>query len=441
MTEKEDLLKKAMLFLLNMTSKACVRAADFDRDGDLDLFLAGRVDPWNYPRPVSSFIYRNDSEKGKVKFSDITKESAPSLLNSGLVCDALFSDFNNDGWPDLVIAGEWMPLTFLVNEKGTFKNVTEGTGLITSSGWWNTLCPADFDNDGDTDYIAGNLGLNSFYRADSQHPISIYSADFDNNGSYDAFPSLYLVTSQTDSTKRDYPAFGRDDAVKQMISLRSRFQNYKSFARATTDQLFSKEQLEKAQIVRANELKSSFIRNDGNNKFTITPLPAEAQLSVLNGMVAGDFDDDGNPDVLINGNDYGTDVLAGRYDALNGLLLAGDGKGGFVPRSISESGIYIPGNGKALVSLKSAKGKYLVVASENRGPLKIFENENYPVTFPIRPAEVSAIVELNNGGQRREEFYYGSSYLSQSARYIAAGKNSKRAIILNDKGEKRIIEF
>jgi hypothetical protein len=426
---------------LNMTSKACVRATDFDRDGDPDLFVSGRVDPWNYPRPVSSFIYRNDSEHGKVKFTDITKEAAPALVNSGMVCDALFSDFNNDGWPDLILAGEWMPLTFLENEKGTFKNITDITGLSSCSGWWNTLCPGDFDNDGDIDYIAGNLGLNSFYRADSKHPVSIYSGDFDNNGSYDAFPSLFLVTSQTDSTKKDYPVFGRDDAVKQMISLRSRFQNYKSFASATTDQLFSKEQLAKAQINKANVLSSSYIRNDGKNKFTIIPLPAEAQFSVLNGIVAGDFDDDGNLDVLINGNDYGTDVLAGRYDALNGLLISGDGKGGFVARSMTESGIYIPGNGKALVSLRSGKGKYLVGAAQNNGPLKIFELENNLKTYAIKPGETSAMIELKNGSQRREEFYYGSSNLSQSARYLTAGKNTKKAIITNSSGEKRILDF
>ncbi len=425
----------------NLTSKSCARAADLDNDGDLDLFIAGRVDPWNYPSPVSSFIYRNDSEKGKVKFTDITKESAPELINAGLVCDAIFSDFNNDGWVDLILAGEWMPLTFFQNEKGSFKNVTDVTNLSSSKGWWNSICPGDFDNDGDIDYIAGNLGLNSYYKADANHPISIYSADFDNNGSYDAFPSLYLVTSQTDSTRKDYPAFGRDDAVKQMISLRSKFQNYKSFAQATTDQLFSKEQLAKALILKASELRSSYIRNEGNNKFTLVPLPAEAQLSVLNGMVAGDFNDDGNLDVVINGNDYGTDVLAGRYDALNGLLLSGDGKGGFIPKSINHSGIYIPGNGKALVSLRDNKGNYLVAASQNRGALKLFKPGNNLNTIPVRTDETNALINLKNGSTRKEEFYYGSSNLSQSSKFLTTGENAKSVSIFNNKGEKRIIEF
>jgi hypothetical protein len=225
-----------------------------------------------------------------------------------------------------------------------------------------------------------------------------------------------------------------------MISLRSKFQNYKSFARSTTDKLFTKEQLAKAQINKADFFSSSFIRNDGNGKFTAIPLPAEAQLSAMNGMVAGDFDEDGNLDVLINGNDYGTDVLAGRYDALNGLLLSGDGKGGFISRSMKESGIYIPGNGKALVSFRSGKGKLLVAAAQNRGSLKIFGLENNLKIYPVRPSETCAVIEQKNGSQRREEFYFGSSNLSQSARYLTVGKNFRRATITNGKGEKRILE-
>src|SRR5947208_5943745 len=133
----------------NFTSKFCVRAVDYDHDGDLDLFVSGRVDPWNYPKPVSSVILRNDSKNGVVKFTDVTAEVAKPLLNIGLVCDAIFSDFNSDGWPDLILAGEWMPVTFLVNDKGVFKNVTAASGIANQIGWWNTITAGDFDNDGD----------------------------------------------------------------------------------------------------------------------------------------------------------------------------------------------------------------------------------------------------------------------------------------------------
>ncbi len=421
----------------NFGSKFCVRSADFDKDGDLDLFLAGRIDPWHYPRPVSSFILRNDSKSGEVRFTDITSENAKDLLNIGLVCDALFTDFNNDGWPDLILAGEWMPVTLLKNERGSFKNITSLSGISKQVGWWNSIAPGDFDNDGDMDYVLGNLGKNSFYQATEMNPISIYAGDFDNNGSYDAFPSIYLSASQEDTTKKEFPVHMRDDAVKQMISMRSRFQNYRSFATATIDQLFTEEQLERGLKLKANYLSSSFCRNDGNGRFTMIPLPAAAQISVLNGMAVEDFDGDGYLDVVVSGNDWGTEVSVGRYDALNGLLLKGDGKGGFKALSIAQSGIYIPGNGKGLVSFKDKDGRYLLAAGQNRGSLKVFALNKEVGFVPLLPDDVSAQITLSNGPKRKLEFYYGSSFLSQSTRFILTYKNITSIIISNSSGETR----
>ena len=422
----------------NFTSKFCVRAIDYDKDGDLDLFIAGRVDPWNYPKPVSSFIYRNDSKDGHIKFTDVTKQIAKDLVNIGLVCDALFTDFDNDGWPDIILAGEWIPLTFLKNENGIFKNVTPASGISNQVGWWNSIAAGDFDNDGDIDYIAGNLGLNSFYKANTQYPVSIYAKDFDNNGSYDAFPSLYLPASQQDQVKKEFPAQTRDDIVKQMISMRSKFQNYKSFATATMDQLFTPEQLKGALILKANNFNSCFIRNDGNGKFTLLPLPAAAQLSVINGMVVDDFDGDGNLDVIINGNDYGTEVSVGRYDALNGLMLKGDGKGNFTTQSILQSGIFIPGNGKALVNIRSANGHYLLAAGQNRGPLKIFELKRHVNFIALLPDDISAEIKYTDGRVQKKEFYFGSSFLSQSGRFLNLDTAVITSIkITNIKGQAR----
>ncbi len=426
---------------VNHTSKFCVRAADFDKDGDPDLFIAGRVDPWSYPGPVSCILLRNDSHPGNIRFTDITSEKAPDLINTGMVCDALFTDYDNDGWADLILAGEWMPVTILKNKEGTFTNVCGQTGLDDYKGWWNSIAGGDFDNDGDIDYIIGNLGLNSFYRADIDHPVSVYAADFDNNGSMDAFTSLYLPASQNDTVKYPFPANGRDDAVKQMISMRSRFQNYKSFAAATIDQLFSKEQLRKALIMKAGYFRSCLFRNDGNNRFTLIPLPAQAQFSMLNGMVTDDFDDDGNLDVLITGNDYGTEVTVGRYDALNGLVLLGNGNGTFRPLTIAGSGVYLPGNGKGLVRLRSAQGRYLVAAGENRGPLRLLALKGRKRFEEIRPEDVCAIIEYADGSKRKEEFYQGCSFLSQSAPLLVTGDNVSSVEITNQKGEKRKITF
>lgn len=438
---KGDFVVDSTALPQNFSSKSCVRAIDFDKDGDLDLFVAGRVEPWSYPKPVSSYIYRNDSKDGHVKFTDVTSQVAKDLINAGLVCDALFTDFDNDGWPDLVLAGEWMPVTFLKNDKGVFKNVTSTTTCGNQIGWWNSIAAGDFDNDGDIDYIIGNLGENSFYKASEKYPVSIYAKDFDNNGSYDAFPALYLPTSQEDQTKKEYPAQTRDDIVKQMIGMRSKFQKYKVYATATMDQLFTKEQLQGALILRANNLKSSYCRNDGNGKFTMTDLPVQAQLSALNGMTVDDFDGDGNLDVLINGNDYGTDVTVGRYDALNGLILKGDGKGSFTPLSILQSGIYIPGNGKALVKLREKDGSYLVAAGQNRGPLKIFELKKKSRSVALAANEVSAEIVFKNGVKQKQECYYGSSFLSQSARFLLAGDNVKFINITDFKGKTRTISF
>ena len=176
----------------NFTSKLCVRACDYNKDGKPDLFISGRVEPWKYPKPVSSIIFRNDSHNGIVKFTDVTAEVAPDLKNIGLVCDALFTDFDNDGWPDLIIAGEWMPITFFKNDHGKFINITAKTGVADKSGWWNSIVAGDFRHTGRTDYIVGNLGQNSLMQASDEYPVYITAKEFDKNGSYNAIPSIFL---------------------------------------------------------------------------------------------------------------------------------------------------------------------------------------------------------------------------------------------------------
>ncbi len=223
--------------------------------------------------------------------------------------------------------------------------------------------------------------------------------------------------------------------------MRSTFQNYKSYATATMDQLFTKEQLKDALILKANNLNSCYCRNDGAGKFTLLPLPPKAQLSALNGMVVDDFDGDGNLDIVMNTNDYGTDVTVGRYDAMNGLILKGDGKGNFIPQSILESGIFIPGNGKALMKLRSKNDKYLLAAGQNRGPLKVFELKKDIINIPLQPNEVSAELSFRNGKKQRQECYYGFSFLSQSARFLSIDKNVASVIITDSGGKKRSLYF
>lgn len=425
----------------NYTSKSCVRAADYDRDGDLDLFIAGRVEPGHYPRPVSSFIYRNDSKNGVVKFTDVSAAVANPLQKIGLVSDAIWTDFDNDGWLDLMIAGEWMSVRFLKNTNGTFNDVTAATGVQDKIGWWNSLLPGDFDNDGDIDYVIGNLGLNSFYRASDQYPVRIYAKDFNNDGNYDAIPTVYLSASQEEKTKKEFPAQVRDDMTKQIIGFRSKYQNYRSYASATFDQMFTKEELGGAQKLEANYFSHSFLRNNGNGKFEMVPLPKAVQYSCINGMLAEDFDKDGNLDIIMTGNDYGTEVSVGRYDACNGVALKGDGKGGFKTLSILQSGWFVPGNAKALIKLTNSNGHTLVAASHNRGPLKVFETNWNTKAVPLQQLDVSVMVKYKNGMVQKREINHGASFLSQSGRFVNIDDNVASIEVSDNKGSSRTLHF
>jgi hypothetical protein len=422
---------------LNDISKSCVRAFDFDGDGDLDLFIGGRVMPGNYPKPVSSFIYRNDSKPGKIKFTDVTDSVAKDLEQAGMVCDAICTDFDNDGWTDLILAGEWMPITFLRNNHGKFENVNARSGISTETGWWSSIAAGDFDNDGDIDYIAGNLGLNSFYRAGDKYPVSIYAKDFDHNNSLDAIVTVFLPGES--GSLQEFPALSRDDIVKQLPGLRKKFPGYAAFGRAGITDLFSKEELQNALVYHANQFASCYLENLGQGKFRLHPLPPMAQLAPLYGMVVDDFNQDGNLDVALCGNDFGTEVANGRYDALNGLLLLGDGTGNFSSQTILQSGLYIPGDAKALVKLRGACNQYLLAASQNRGPLKIFRNKPVRKLLPLEAGDRLVLYTLKNGKTRRGEVYYGSSFLSQSARFITMDSSVQNIEIVNNKGIKRSI--
>ncbi|MBD1394419.1 FG-GAP-like repeat-containing protein [Mucilaginibacter glaciei] len=421
----------------NFTSKLCVKAVDYDKNGKLDLFVSGRVQPWEYPKPVSSLILRNDSKPGQIKFTDVTPTVAKGLTNIGLVCDAAFTDYDNDGWPDLVITGEWMPVKFFKNDHGIFKDQTEGTGIANQLGWWNTITGADFDHDGDIDYIVGNTGLNTFYKATDQYPMYITAKDFDNNHSYDAFPSVFLKDKK--GVMQEFPAHTREDIVKQMISMRIKFQNFKSYAVATMDSVITPEMRKGAIRLKANMLQSCYLRNDGKGKFTMIPLPEAAQISQLSGMVVDDFDGDGNLDVALSGNDFGTEVSTGRYDAFNGLLLKGDGKGGFKPLTIQQSGIYIPGDGKALVKLRGAKGQYLLAASQYKAALKLFELKKPVSTVKLQPLDMFATIKYKNGKAEKREFYNGGSFLSQSARFFNTDKSMASVTVTDNTGHARSI--
>ncbi|HEY6900482.1 MAG TPA: VCBS repeat-containing protein, partial [Puia sp.] len=396
----------------------------------------GRVFPWDYPHPVSCSIYRNDTKDGKIKFTDVTSTIAAPLLNIGMICDAIWTDFDNDGWQDLVLAGEWMPIKFLKNNHGQFQDITPTSQIGNQIGWWNSITAGDFDNDGDMDYVVTNLGGNSFYKATDQYPVSIYAKDFYNQGIMQCMLTSYIKDRQGGQLK-EFASDSRDDLIAQLPFLKKRFLTYNKFAVATFDHVFTPQELENATKYSANNFKSSFIRNKGNGTFTIEPLPPMAQYSAINGMITDDFDGDGNPDICMNTNDYGTMPSYGRYDALNGLVLKGDGKGNFTPLTILQSGIFIPENGKALVKLRGSDGRYLIAASQNKGPLKAFLLNKTGNFLPLSTDDISALITYKDGRRQRRETGYGTSFLSQSARFITIDSTIATIEITDSKGKKR----
>ncbi|WP_310590357.1 VCBS repeat-containing protein [Dyadobacter sp. NIV53] len=419
-----------------LKSGSCVKAADYDRDGDLDLFIGGRVEPGAYPKPVSSYLLRNDSVKGQARFTDATAGIFPELINIGLVCDVLWTDFDNDGWVDLLAAGEWMPLTFFKNVNGKFQKHI--SGLENKKGLWGSLASGDFDNDGDMDYVAGNLGLNSLSRASDKQPIGMYARDINNDGYFDAIPTVFYKAK--DETYKEFPYNTRDEMGKQIIQVRQRFQEYGKFSDVGIKDIFKPEELKDALVLKANWLKSSYIENLGNGKFKMQELPIESQFAPLFGMVTEDFDGDGNLDIVLCGNDFGSEVSVGRYDAFNGLILKGNGKNGFTPLRNSESGYSVAGNAKALVKISGANEKLITITSQNRDSLRFHRAGLSVKPVPLSTTETSALIKLKNGKTRREEMNYGSSFLSQSSHQLFLPATVESVEVINSKGNRRKIK-
>ena len=371
-----------------------VTAADFDRDGDLDLFVCGRINLENYPIPPRSSLLRNDSKGSDIRFTDITESVSKDLVKPGLLASALWTDFNKDGWPDLILAGEWMPLTFFKNEMGKLINVTSQAGLEKYTGWWNSITPCDFDKDGDIDYVAGNLGLNTEYKVSQEEPMRIIAKDFDRNGSLDPICTYYVQG-------KSYPIYHRNLLIEQIPSLKNKFKTYGEYARATFNDIFPESDLNDAYIRDCRYSESAWIENTGNGTFKMHALPPEAQISPVFGILSGDYNSDGNPDILLTGNSYSSNVFTGQYDALIGLLLAGDGKGGFAAVPGRESGFFADGDAKGMAELTLKDGSSLVLVARNADSLKVIRTLKTPQkNIRVRNNEVSAELTYKNGRNR-----------------------------------------
>ncbi|MEO5890302.1 MAG: VCBS repeat-containing protein, partial [Ferruginibacter sp.] len=337
-------------------STSSVRAADYDGDGDLDLFVGVRLTPFRYGYPCKGYVLNNN---GKGIFTDVTEKVSPALKTAGMVTDAAWFDYDKDGKPDLVIAGEYMPIKIFHNEGGLLKEVTLPAGLGKTNGWWNRVAIADINNDGYPDIIAANHGLNSRFKATETRPVCMYAGDFGNNGTTQQIVTCYNGDSA-------YPVLLRHDLVSVLPALKKKYLKYEQYKEQTIEDIFTGDQLSKAVKLDAYTMQSSVLINNKNGTFTTKSLPVEAQLSSMYGIVVEDVDKDGNMDILMGGNFYQSKPEVGIYDASYGTLLKGDGKGGFTAVAAQQSGISIKGAVRDIVSIKVGKKKMILVAENNQ---------------------------------------------------------------------------
>ncbi len=350
LTRKEGILPRLT------ESGSCVRPYDFDQDGDLDLFVGSRHHPWQYPMPTTSHLLEN--QEGI--FKDVTADRAPQLMELGMVTDALWMDYDGDTMTDLVIVGEWMPITiFKQSAQHTFSKIeSSAPGLDGTEGWWFSITAADMDGDGDEDLIAGNLGLNYKYKATNEEPFEVYYHDFDENGSDDIVLSYY-------NYGKKYPLRGRSCSSQQMPMLKDKFPTYNLFAEADLESVYQPKALEEALHYRAATFASIYLENLGNGRFRVCSLPNEAQLSSVNTILAEDFDGDGHLDLLLAGNLFVSEIETPRNDASIGLLLKGNGKGAFEALPPALSGVSLPYDVKKAAVVKASNGDPMIVFASN----------------------------------------------------------------------------
>ncbi len=414
---------------------ACVKASDFDQDGDIDLFVGGRFVTAEFPKPEQSFLLVNESKNGNIKFRLDTNIFTDKL---GMVSDALFTDFDGDNWQDLIVVGEWFELAFYKNINGKLMHWTDH-GLTATSGFWNSINGADLDNDGDIDYMLGNYGTNSLVKVTAQYPAKIYSKDFDNNGSYDFIPTVFFRDKNDQFIETTYHVKG--DLIKELNGIRKNFVFYHQMANASIDSIITKSMQKDALISQVNYLNTAILINLGNGKFELKSLPALAQIAPTTGTIIDDLDGDGNMDIVIVGNNYGSELGIGRMDAGFGLLLKGDGKNNFIPMDVAKSGWMVRSDARALSRLAQNGTSSLVCTNQN-GPIKSYKKLSAEkIIFPQKGETKVTFKDANGKIVKTSEIYLGNGYLSQSSKSVTVPKTAAQAIFYGIKNAQRTVKI
>ena len=337
----------------NTASSSRIASSDFDNDGDPDVFIGGRQIPGHYPYSASSQLLENRNGS----YIDVTRDKAPELIEVGMVTSACWTDYDNDGKSDIIVVGEWMPITiFRQTADGRFEKFVPES-LENTEGWYYEIHAEDMDNDGDDDFIVGNLGMNYSYKATPEAPLEVYAGDFDLNGTND------IVFSYSERGV-SYPVIDRNRAIEQMPTLEKVFSSFAAFSRASMEEIYG-EALNQVLRLKARNFASVYIENLGSTNFLIKPLPNIAQVATTNTILVKDFDLDDKKDILIAGNNYQTDIVQPRIDAGTGVFLKGDGAGNFLPLSIIESGFYTPLDVRNLKFINIHGGQMILVGNNN----------------------------------------------------------------------------
>jgi hypothetical protein len=343
-------------------STSCVRPADYDNDGVTELFVGIRLKPFAYGVSVNGYLLEND---GKGNFTNVTPRVAPGLMNVGMIRDMLWEDVDGDGDKDIILAGDWMGLKVFINENGTFKEKKDAFGSDKTQGWWNCLAAGDFNGDGNIDFIAGNHGLNSRFKATPDKPVSMYVNDFDLNGTIEQIICTY-------DGDKSYPLALKHDLTRQIPDLLKKYPKYEMYKDQQITDIFTPEQLKNSILLDVYDLKTSVFLNDGKGNFTSRSLPVETQFSPVYAACVGDYNGDGNQDILIGGNLFNVKPEVGRYDASYGAFLSGDGHGEFKYIPARSSGFRLDGEIRDIMEVKTSRGRILVIARSN-DPVQVFK--------------------------------------------------------------------